>query len=704
MLKKTLLSIALLLTAVFANAEDMQLADPTIFFDGEKYYLTGTGDTGNGFTMYESADLVHWTKCGNANGGRALYKGDTWGEGGFWAPQIFKYNDEYYMAYVANEQIAVAKSNSPAGPFKQTEQKKLNGSTGQIDPYIFIDDDGKKYIYYVRFIGGNSLYVGEMSDDFQSIKEETITHCISAELNSWEHTADISKTRIAEGPTVIKDDGYYYLLYSANDYQSIDYAVGYAYSTSPKGPWKRAGKPFLSRHNTGINGSGHGDLVKDAQGQWYYVFHVHASNTAVHNRRTAIVPITLTDDPAQKFVPQMSRMMILNTAATPSVAIPDAPLSFEVDGVNYTVTNEARKTVEISCKDAVNFGGYEGIVTVPETVSHDGIEYSVREVGISAFYDNPGLLEVKLPESVLKIGVGAFEKSGIRSIELPSSITSVGYRSFAGCESLLDVVANKSTASNLIDGTFSATTLEKGKLWVPEGAHEKYQSKNVWKDFKRVSGVEVGTPQYDFVVDGLYYKVKSEADATCELATQTTQYATYRGPEVVVPQEVTFEDKAYKVVGLGKMVFRDCRLLEKVELPEGMESLGTYAFSEIYKVKEITLPSTVASLGSYCFRSCTGLETVTCLAQTPPTASASSVFNNDTYNGTLYVPYGKKADYAAHAVWGKFANIIELEETAIESIASTNKNDDSLYNLQGMKVSKDYKGIVISNGKKVILK
>ncbi len=704
MLKKTLFCITLLFTAVFANADEMRLADPTIFFDGENFYLTGTGDTGNGFTMYKSTDLVHWTKCGNADGGRALYKGDTWGEGGFWAPQIFQYNDEYYMAYVANEQIAVAKSDSPAGPFKQTEQKKLNGSTGQIDPYIFIDDDGKKYIYYVRFIGGNSLYVGEMADDFQSIKEETITHCISAELNTWEHTADVSKTRIAEGPTVIKDGGYYYLLYSANDYQSIDYAVGYAYSTSPKGPWKKAGKPFLSRHSTGINGSGHGDLVKDAQGQWYYVFHVHASNSAVHNRRTAIVPITLTDDPKQKFVPEMSRMVILNTSATPSAAIPDAPLSFEVDGVNYTVTNEAHKTVEISCKDAVNFGGYEGTLAVPETVNHEGVEYSVRSVGTSAFYNNPDLLEVKLPESVIKIGVGAFEKCGIRSVELPSGLTSVGYRAFADSESLLDVVTNRSTASNLINGTFSAATLEKGKLWVPEGAHEKYQGKNVWKDFKRISGVEVGTPQYDFVVDGLYYNVKSEADATCELVTQTTQYAAYRGPEVVVPQEVTFEDKSYKVVGLGKMALRDCRLLEKVVLPEGIESLGTYAFSEIYKVKEITLPSTITSLGSYCFRSCTGLQTVTCLAQTPPEASASSVFNNDAYNGTLYVPFRKKADYAAHDVWGKFVNIVELEETGIEAIISTNKKDDSLYNLQGMKVSKDYKGIVISNGKKVILK
>ncbi len=704
MLKKTLFCITLLLTAVFAKAEEMRLADPTIFFDGEKFYLTGTGDTGNGFTMYESTDLVHWSTCGNATGGRALYKGDTWGEGGFWAPQIFKYNDEYYMAYVANEQIAVAKSDSPAGPFKQTEQKKLNGSTGQIDPYVFIDDDGKKYIYYVRFINGNSLYVAEMADDFQSIKDETITHCLSAESNTWERTNSTPTAQVVEGPTVIKDGGYYYLIYSANHYQSIDYAVGYAYSTSPKGPWKRAGKPFLTRHNTGINGSGHGDLVKDAQGQWYYVFHVHASNATIHNRRTAIVPITLTDDPAHKFVPQMSRMMILDTAASSVTTLPDAPQSFEVDGVSYTVTNEARKMLEVSCKDAVNFGGYEGIVTIPETVSHDGVEYSVKEIGTSAFYDNPDLQEVKLPESVLKIGIGAFEKSGIRSIELPSSITSIGYRAFADCESLLDVIANKSSAANISAGTFSETTLQKGKLWVPEGAHEKYQSKTVWQDFTRISGVEEGTAQYDFVVDGLYYNVKSEEDATCELVTQTTQYAAYRGPEIVVPQEVTSEGKTYKVVGLGKMALRDCRLLEKIVLPEGVETLGIYAFSEIYKVKEITLPSTVTSLASYCFKTCSGLEAVTCLAPTPPSASATTVFATSTYNGTLYVPYGKKADYAAHAVWGQFANIVELEDTAIESVVSTNKKDDSLYNLQGMKVSKDYKGIVISNGKKVILK
>ena len=40
----------------------------------------------------------------------------------------------------------------------------------------------------------------------------------------------------------------YYLIYSANHYESKDYAVGYATASSPKGPWtKYSGNPILRR-------------------------------------------------------------------------------------------------------------------------------------------------------------------------------------------------------------------------------------------------------------------------------------------------------------------------------------------------------------------------------------------------------------------------------------------------------------------------
>lgn len=77
------------------------------------------------------------------------------------------------------------------------------------------------------------IWVAEMKSDLKSIKKKTLKQCISAE-DGWETVRD----RVAEGPSILKRNGMYYLIYSANHYQSQDYAVGYATATSPLGPWK----------------------------------------------------------------------------------------------------------------------------------------------------------------------------------------------------------------------------------------------------------------------------------------------------------------------------------------------------------------------------------------------------------------------------------------------------------------------------------
>jgi len=84
----------------------------------------------------------------------------------------------------------------------------------------------------------------------------------------------------------------YYLFYSANHYMNIDYAVGYATAASPFGPWKKhPDSPVIHRSLTGKNGSGHGDVFKGLDGKYYYVYHVHRSGSAVHSRKTRIVPL-----------------------------------------------------------------------------------------------------------------------------------------------------------------------------------------------------------------------------------------------------------------------------------------------------------------------------------------------------------------------------------------------------------------------------
>lgn len=266
----------------------ISLADPTIFHYKGTYYLYGTGES-NGFLVYTSPDMKTWKGPAGVKDGYALFRNDAFGSRGFWAPQIFSGNNRFYMAYTANENIAIAESKSPLGPFTQVLIKPISGKVRQIDPFVFIDDDGKKYLYHVRVEKGNRIFVAEMKDDFSNIKPETLKECIRAS-ETWENTARASWP-VTEGPTVMKHKHLYYLFYSANDFRNIDYAVGYAVAPTPYGPWKKFnGNPVISRHNTGKNGAGHGDLIKDHRGDWHYVLHVH-SNQATFSRVLGLVKI-----------------------------------------------------------------------------------------------------------------------------------------------------------------------------------------------------------------------------------------------------------------------------------------------------------------------------------------------------------------------------------------------------------------------------
>ena len=169
------------------------LADPTIYYNNKTYYLYGTGsggaaNNGSGFVVYSSPDLVTWNGPAGANNGLVLKRGDAFGTKGFWAPQIIRYNNRFYIAYTANEQIGIAVADDPAGPFINSSLRPIDESVKQIDPYIFIDGDGKKYLYHVRLINGNRIFVAEMNDDLMSIKPETLRECISASAK-WENTA-----------------------------------------------------------------------------------------------------------------------------------------------------------------------------------------------------------------------------------------------------------------------------------------------------------------------------------------------------------------------------------------------------------------------------------------------------------------------------------------------------------------------------------
>ncbi len=265
-------------------------ADPYVLKYNGIYYLYGTGGN-DGIKVYRSTNMVQWSAAVGATSGYALHKNNVWGEKWFWAPEVYYLNGKFYMFYSAEEHIAVATSDSPLGPFTQTEveKKPFHADIKEIDTHLFIDDNGKKYLYFVRFTNGNEIWVAELNDDLRSIKESTLKKCIGTS-QTWEQSTlePYAKSKVNEGPFILKHNGTYYLTYSANHYQNPNYGVGYATSTSPLGPWTKYSKNPILIGNDKIKGVGHHSFVNVIDGCQYIVYHSHNNTTTVQPRKLAI--------------------------------------------------------------------------------------------------------------------------------------------------------------------------------------------------------------------------------------------------------------------------------------------------------------------------------------------------------------------------------------------------------------------------------
>lgn len=269
----------------------LPIADPYVLSYQGKYYAYGTGtfEIDKGFSVFCSDDLKYWK-----NEGRALAAVNSYGTWGFWAPEVYYVESQkkFYMFYSSAEHICVATSNSPTGPFLQDAKQPI-WDEKSIDSSLFIDDDGTPYLYFVRFTNGNVVWVAEMEPDLKSIKKETLKECIVAE-QPWE----LIMNKIAEGPSILKRDGVYYLIYSANHYQSRKYGVGYATSSSPVGPWKKySGNPIVQGDDAaGLVGTGHGAPFICREGGYKYIFHAHWNGDEIHPRVSYIKDLIFTKE------------------------------------------------------------------------------------------------------------------------------------------------------------------------------------------------------------------------------------------------------------------------------------------------------------------------------------------------------------------------------------------------------------------------
>jgi len=244
--------------------------------------------------------MLNWT-----DEGEILRSDDvSWGrpEGGFmWAPDCAYKNGVYYFYYPHPSgtnwndtwKIGAATSKSPAKDF--VEQGYIDGLGGfaMIDPCVFIDDDGKAYIYTG---GGNRCQGCELNDDMISLKTQPA---------DMEGLADFH-----EATWVFKRNGIYYLTYSDN--LPGRNRMRYAISENPLGPWTYKGI-FLEPTSCDTS---HGSVV-EYKGQWYLFYHNCDISGAGNLRSVCIDYLYFNGDGTIKTVVQTKKGGIKSTGNPP---------------------------------------------------------------------------------------------------------------------------------------------------------------------------------------------------------------------------------------------------------------------------------------------------------------------------------------------------------------------------------------------------
>ena len=248
------------------------------------------------------------------------------------------------------------------------------------------------------------------------------------------------------------------------------------------------------------------------------------------------------------FMKKLLRIPLLLVALLLS-SIPISAHDFEVDGIYYNYLDETAKTVIVTYKGRYSgeySNEYTGSVTIPSSVTYNGVTYSVTEIGDDALEYCTGLTSVTIPNSVTKIRDSAFyDCTGLTSVTIGNSVTTIGGGAFSRCIKLKQVNITDLSAWYMIDfGSSNANPIYYAQKLILNGEEVK---------------------------------------------------------DLVIPTDIT---------ELKKYSFYGCTGLTSVTIPNSVTKIGDYAFYGCSGLTSVIIPNSVISISKRAFLDCTNLKEI----------------------------------------------------------------------------------------------
>lgn len=305
------------------------------------------------------------------------------------------------------------------------------------------------------------------------------------------------------------------------------------------------------------------------------------------------------------------------------VSLPVCAETDTIDGVTWNYTTGGGKATVTGIERK------QGELKIPAELGG----FPVEAIGECAFFEDVGLTEVTIPNSVKAIGERAFWNcAGLRNVSIGRGLTTIGRRAFAECYGLKSVdVADENEAFASADGVLYSkdgktlvlrpSAKEGGSFVIPDGvevvgemalAHCHALTNLVLPASVASIGTRAFAQCYRLTELALPDGVAVIGGEAFERCYGLTNFVIPTGVKVIEPgtfdnchfTDLTIPDS---VESIGGWAFCGCTKLTNLVIGAGVTDIGPSAFQSCRALRTLSIPDTVTNVGKLAFVECTSL-------------------------------------------------------------------------------------------------
>jgi len=305
----------------------------------------------------------------------------------------------------------------------------------------------------------------------------------------------------------------------------------------------------------------------------------------------------------------------------------------EINGVFYKL----RGTEAIVFERFNDYKPYFDNVVIPQTVTYQGVEYTVVSIGEHAFSGSYGLTSITLPPTIRSIGGGAFYNCiGLREFRCPENVTRIEDTAFTNCTGLSSVTIGPNV-TNISETAFNSC---------PCLTSIKVDPSNPVFDSRNDCNAIIRTADNALMVGCERTVIPPTVTSILPYAFQNRLYLHH----IVIPDGVTSIDGAFYSSSLYTVI-----------IPASVTTITGFAFENSNRLTAVTILGSNVTLNGYVFSNCYSLLSFTILAPEPPVISRET-FSNCSEKLTVHVLPGCEAAYAAAPFWSRFTIVGDADK------------------------------------------